>query len=761
VKGNVVYIAAAAIFAITAAYARSNAAWLFLILYVLFLFIRKRRLFLVSVAAICLFYLHFVYIDQQNHTHLSDDMTVFLFRLTAPITIDGDRLQAIANVDGEKLQLVYYIKSPGEKQLLSSLLAPGTICKVKGTLERPALPRNPNAFHYRRYLRFHHIHWILTPQSILLQDCHHSSPTIYEQLLSLREKGIRQIEDHFPAETAGIVQALIYGERKQLDEMLLEGYQKLGLIHLLAISGLHVTLLVGAVFFLLIRLFTRETATIMLLIILPVYIVLTGSSPSVIRACLTAMLFLAANYRKMTLLPLDTLSIAFLLMLITDPYMLWDVGFQLSFAVTFALILSSQVVMFHDSMLWRLFWTALIAQLSALPFLVYHFFEISLWSIVLNMIFVPLYSFIILPLSVISVAACAMAPLLSVPFMWLLQKVIVWSDKVVLLFSSSYPLSLTLGRPSFLLLISYVAAVLAAFVYIEKRRYWGIGWIAAVIAFHALSPYIDRYGEVAFLDVGQGDCIYIELPYRQAVYLIDTGGTLPQQKEPWQQRHRNWDVGKDVVIPFLKSNGVRTIEKLITTHEDVDHIGAAEEIVRGFDVKQLLVSKGMKKNSVIYEQLMQIVRQKQVSVQEIRRGNRWSKAGISFYVLHPSTTHPDDNNNSVVLYTKIGGLSWLFTGDLEEAGEKELIGAFPQLKADVLKVAHHGSATSTTELFLDKIRPKIAVISVGEHNRYHHPSPSVLERLQKRNTLILRTDQHGAVRYTYVKNHGTFSVMLP
>lgn len=127
----------------------------------------------------------------------------------------------------------------------------------------------------------------------------------------------------------------------------------------------------------------------------------------------------------------------------------------------------------------------------------------------------------------------------------------------------------------------------------EKRRYWGIGWVVIVIALHALSPYIDRYGEVVFLDVGQGDCIYIELPYRKAVYLIDTGGTLPQQRETWQQRKRKWDVGKDVVIPFLKSNGVRSLDKLITTHEDVDHIGAAEEIIRTFAVKELLVSKGM------------------------------------------------------------------------------------------------------------------------------------------------------------------------
>jgi competence protein ComEC len=759
-RGNIVYVAIAAIFGIIAGYARSNISLLFIALYAIFLFAQKRRLFLFSMITICLFYMYFVYIDHHNKTKLPSSMTLFTIRFVAPIAVDGDQLKSIVQVKKEKLQLIYYIKSAQEKQMLSSLLTPGAVCTVKGTLERPALPRNPNAFHYRRYLRFRHIHWILKPQSISLQDCHNTSPTLYEWLLSLREKGLHTIETHFPAETVGIVQALLYGERGQLDESLLEGYQKLGLIHLLAISGLHVTLLVGAVFSILIRFTTKEMATIMLLIFLPIYIVLTGASPSVIRASFTAMIFLIVDYRKSTLSPLDSLSMTLIVMLLLDPYILWDVGFQLSFIVTFALILSSPMIMSHDSIFCRLFFTAFIAQLSALPFLLYYFFEVSLWSIPLNIIFVPFYSFVILPLSFMSVGAYYVHPFLSVPFIWLLQKVIVISSDVVAFFSSNHSLSLVLGRPSFFFLICYAVAIFVAFVQMEKGRYFSAGWVAFVIVLHAWSPYIDRYGEVVLLDVGQGDCIYIELPYRKGVYLIDTGGTLSQQRQPWQERKRKWDVGKDVVVPFLKSNGVRSIDKLIATHEDLDHIGAAEEIIHQLTVKQLVIGKRETKTP-IQEKLVQLAKRKNIDVLKISRGNRWIEGGISFYVLHPWKTYRDDNNHSIVLYTKLGGLSWLFTGDLEETGEKELIRAFPHLEADVLKVAHHGSDTSTTELFLEKVQPKIALISVGEHNRYHHPSPDVIERLQKRNVIILRTDQHGAIRYTYSKNHGTFSVMMP
>lgn len=760
-RGNIVYMAIAAIAGIAAGYAWSSVSLLFIVLYAIFLFVRKRRLFLFSIMTICIFYMYIVYIDSHNETQLSSRMTLFSIRFVAPVAADGDQLKAIVEVrEKERLQLIYYMKSAQEKQQLSSLLVPGTVCTVKGTLERPALPRNPNAFDYRRYLRFRHIHWILQPQSISPKHCRRMSPTLYEWLLLLREKGLHVIETHFPAETVGIVQALLYGERTELDESLLEGYQKLGLIHLLAISGLHVTLLVGAVFSILIRFITKETATLVLLIFLPIYIVLAGASPSVIRASFTAMLFLCANYRKMALSPLDAWSVALMMMLLFDPYMLWDVGFQLSFIVSFALVLSSPMIMSHHSAVFRLFFTTAIAQLSALPFLLYYFFEVSLWSLPLNVIFVPLYSFMILPLSVASLVAYYVHPLFSAPFMWLLQKIIIISSDVVALFSSNHSLSLILGKPSFFFLVCYAVAILVAFVQMERKRYFSLGWVVLVMALHAFSPYMDRYGEVVLLDVGQGDCIYIELPYRKGVYLIDTGGALPRQRQPWQERKREWDVGKDVVVPFLKAKGVRHIDKLIATHGDVDHIGAAEEMIRHLSVKQLVIGKG-KTNNAIQEKLVQLAKQKNIEVVQISRGDRWTEGGISFYVLHPFSTYRDDNNHSIVLYAKFGGLSWLLTGDLEEEGEAELINAFPQLKVDVLKVAHHGSDTSTTALFLERVQPKIALISVGKHNRYGHPSPDVIERLRKRNVIILRTDRHGAIRFIYSKKRGTFFVMLP
>lgn len=161
----------------------------------------------------------------------------------------------------------------------------------------------------------------------------------------------------------------------------------------------------------------------------------------------------------------------------------------------------------------------------------------------------------------------------------------------------------------FLFLVCYAVAILLAFVQMERKRYLSLGWVALVIAFHAFSPYMDRYGEVVLLDVGQGDCLYIELPYRKGVYLIDTGGTLPRQGEPWQERKREWDVGKDVVVPFLKSKGVRHIDKLIATHGDIDHIGAAAEIIHHLSVKQLVIGK-VKTESLLQEKLVQLAKQK-------------------------------------------------------------------------------------------------------------------------------------------------------
>ncbi|MCL6616474.1 MAG: DNA internalization-related competence protein ComEC/Rec2 [Anoxybacillus ayderensis] len=761
-KGNIVYIAIAAIFGVTSGGQRFHSLHAIAIIgYFFFLFLRKRLLFLPSLCAAVLFFLYTNWVERHNTTILPQEKTEFTVRFIAPVTIDGDRFKAVVRTkEGEAVQLLYRLQSEQQQRELSQL-AIGTVCTFRGNLEKPEPSRNFAAFNYRDYLHFQHIHWLVRPQSLSLQQCTPTPLTVYEKLLTLREQGLRAIADLFPPASAGIVQALIYGERTEMEEELQIGYQKLGLIHLLAISGSHVTLLASACFYALIRFVTRETATLVLLLCLPVYMVMTGASPSVVRAVLMAMLFLILRYQKSSMVPLDVLSITCILMLAFQPYALFQAGFQLSFIVSFALILSITTIAQHHSAVVRLSLTTFIAQVSALPFVLYHFFAVSLLSIPLNLLFVPLYSFLILPLSLLSVGMSSLSLPVGAFFIRLVNGIIETTNEWVVFLAEKDPFSFVLGRPSPIFLCCYGAAIVWAFHRMEQGKYRSFLYVALVALLQASWPYMDKYGEVAFLDVGQGDCIYIELPYRQGVYLIDTGGTVSLPKQPWQIRTSEWDVGKQVVVPFLRAKGVRELTRLILTHGDMDHMGAATEVIRQIHVRELAIGKGAVNEALA--PVIAMAKKQGITVTEWQKGDRWKVGDASFFVLHPTPTAAplSDNNRSIVLYAKLGPLSWLFTGDLEKEGEQQLLTSFPHLRADVLKVGHHGSETSTSEPFLQTIMPKLAVISVGKNNRYHHPHQIVLERLKAHHIPVLRTDEHGAIHYRYTKKTGTFMVMVP
>jgi len=747
-KGQAVYIAVAALLAAAAA-SLSKPAFFLLVGYLLILFFRRKHLLVPALAAATFFFAYVLIVDHHNKTTLSGGRHTFFIRFSAQPTIDGDRLQAPVKVGRERVQLRYMIRTPAEKEALQTHLVPGTVCRVAGTLERPMPSSNPYAFDYRRYLRLHRIHWLFFPEEIDLSACARDRPTMIEQLVSLREAGVRRIEDHLPPEAAGIAAALIYGERRQLDDSVLDGYQQLGLIHLLAISGGHVTLLVSAVFAIAIRLMTREAAVLTLMAALPVYAVLAGASPPVLRACMTGMIVLAVGWKKGTIHPLDALSWTALALFAFDPYMLWDVGFQLSFAVTFVLLVHFPALAAR-SMIGRLFETALAAQLAALPILLYHFYEFSIWSVGLNVLFVPLYSFVILPLAFV-VAALPFPPLV-----WLFSYLIELTNNVVRFFSVDHPLTIVLGRPEPWCLAVYVAAVVVALLLWERGQLFrGLAAVAMAMVLQLVSPYVDPKGEVTVLDVGQGDCLYIELPHRKAIYLIDTGGTPKIKGERWRERKRPFSVGRDVVVPFLKAQGVRTIDKLILTHDDADHIGAAPEVLKAVRVKEIITSPKA------LPAIQAMVRPFSVPVAAASQGKRWEEDGMTFAVIHPEVGNQDDNNGSLVLFTRLGGLTWLFAGDIEKEAEQALIGIYPHLRADVLKVAHHGSKTSTTEMFLQAVKPRVAIISVGRSNRYGHPSPDVLARLKQQGAVIWRTDENGAIRYLYDRTSGTFQVMKP
>ena len=259
--------------------------------------------------------------------------------------------------------------------------------------------------------------------------------------------------------------------------------------------------------------------------------------------------------------------------------------------------------------------------------------------------------------------------------------------------------------------------------------------------------------EVTVVDVGQGDSLFLR-DVRGKTVLIDVGGKVAfENKQEWQKRDMDSNAER-TLIPYLNSRGVSRIDQLVLTHTDTDHIGDMEEVAKHFDIGEVLVSPG----SLTVPNFVERLKVMRTKVRVVKAGDSLPIMGSHLQVLYPNQTGDGGNNDSLVLYGKLLDKTFLFTGDLEEAGEAELLASYPPFSIDVLKAGHHGSKGSSSPEFLAQLQPKIALISAGQNNRYKHPHQETLDRLKKINSQVYRTDQQGAIRFIGLKKWMTETV---
>lgn len=708
---------------------------------------------------------------QNNHSDLSGEEKKFFLVFDSGAKIDGDRFRAIAKdqATGEALSVTYKIKSEKEKLFLQKASFFGRQCEVKGSLEVPPQAKNPGGFDYDRYLEQNHIYWILKLESNPLANCGSNGVSPLEKLRQYRQKGISHITANYPPESASLASALIFGEQSLLAEDVMSAYKKIGITHLLAISGMQVTVLMGVIYMFGLRLgIARERMAIFLLSILPLYAIIAGGSPSVIRSVLMAGILLMGGLRPSSFPISQTgaLGLSFMAFILFDPFSVYNPGFQLSYAVTFSLLFSASALKKkHLGGVNLLALTSLISQIAALPILLFHFFELPLASIAANILFIPIYSFILMPivyfsfpLSFFEGLAYALGPVINGS--------VILAERLALLLAET-PLQLNPGEQPTSVIVSYAAAVLYSLTVWERnlKKKWAFAALLIPFALLLLQESGERFsnhaGEVAMIDVGQGESIFISIPGGKGNYLIDTGGSVDFGKKAWQRPKKNFDPGRDVVVPFLKARGVTKLNKLILTHGDEDHIGGAAGIMENIKIEQILVPE-MKEKSENEEDVIKLARKMQIEVKEVSKSDFWTAGGIKFFVLSPEKNYTGERNGgSIVIYSELADKGWLFTGDLTEEAEKELVSQYPDLKIDVLKAGHHGSKTSTSSSFLQHYRPSTVLISAGENNRFGHPHEETLERLNEVGAKVYRTDLHGAIIYSFTEKSGTFSSFLP
>uniref|UniRef100_UPI003F691F0D DNA internalization-related competence protein ComEC/Rec2 n=1 Tax=Streptococcus pluranimalium TaxID=82348 RepID=UPI003F691F0D len=644
------------------------------------------------------------------------------------ISVDGDLLSARAEEGKQRYQLYYQLQTELEKEYFQNLNQL-ILLKVMASVEKPQGQRNFKGFDYKTYLKREGIYGIVQVEKV--NAIHTVAPQNLEEWVRLwRRKLLVHINQHFPEPMKHYMTGLLLGYLdKSFDEMS-DIYTDLGIIHLFALSGMQVGFFVGIFRTILLRLgLLREHFLYVLLPFSFIYAGLTGFTISVVRSLLQAIL------SQFGLRKWDNLGTTILILFLLSPHFLVTTGGVLSFAYAFIL---STLDLDTLSGCRKAVVESMVLSLGILPLLVFYFGTFQPLSILLTAFFSVIFDVFLLPLLSLVLLA---SPIVSLDFFnpcfYFLESVIKWTVHLS-------PRPLVFGSPNLtvLLLMLISLAVVHDFWHDKKLRYC---FLVVVVALFAVTKN-PLENEVTVLDIGQGDSIFIR-DIRGKTLLIDTGGRVDfTQKGEWRRRQKIANAER-TSIPYLKSRGISSIDQLVITHTDADHMGDMAVLAKQFNIKEVLVSPGALTNPSFVNELKSL----KIKVGLLQAGDQIAIMGSSLQVLYPWDQGDGGNNDSLVLYGKLLDKRFLFTGDLEVDGEKTLMMRYPNLPVDILKAGHHGSKGSSDPDFLKHIGAKVVLISAGLNNRYHHPNDETLERFEAKKMMVYRTDQEGAIRYRGVK----------
>lgn len=661
-----------------------------------------------------------LYINIFPHKSKIDSNLTTFTGLITNIKIDGNLLTLEIN-DTEKLIGNYYFKTEQEKNSFINSYELGDTININGTLTTPNNNTVPNLFNYKKYLERKNIYHLINI------DSYHKVRDNKSLFYNIKNKIINHINTY---KSKNYLHTFILGNNDLLDINTQTSYQENGISHLLAISGMHVSLLSGMILFLLKKINLKEKSQYLLTIIfLLFFMFLSGNSASVSRS---VILFCLLSINKIFNLEVKTLNVfivVFCILVNINPNILFDVGFQFSFTISFYLILLQDKLK-ENSYFKSLLRVSMISFLVSLPISIYYFYQVNILSIIYNLLFVPLVSIIIFPLSVITL----FIPLLDDVLLLLIDIM-----EQLSLLCNQIPISkMIFMKPNLLWIITYYIFLSLSF---NGKK---VGIVLCVLLVFIQYFYIMIFPKAYFLmiDVGQGDSILIHSSNK--TLLIDTGGKISYKKENWQQRETK-SIATSTLIPLFKSLGIKSIDYLVLTHGDYDHMGEAINLVDNFKVDKVIFNNG--EYNELELGLIKVLEDKNVpyfqNIKELNIDNN------KLYFLN-GRKYDNENDNSNVIYTKLNKIKILLMGDAGVEVEQDLTRKYDLTNIDILKVGHHGSKTSTSYEFINEISPKYSIISVGKNNRYGHPNKEVLDNLE--NSKIYRTDQDGSIMFK-IKNN--------
>jgi len=649
----------------------SNLIYLFILsIYLIFLFKKNKKIFwlcLVLILIILIIYLIYSYDDNFRYTSIRGKII--------DVTKYEEYSKYIIRVNNHKVLLYDYDDYN---------LKVGMIVSIKGNIKDTDTLFTPNAFDYTKYLKNNRIFYALT-----IKDC-----TVIKNGFSmgiLRSILINYFDKYYSTESSSFLKALLVGYSNSLDEDFYTSLKDNGTLHLFAISGLHVSFFTTILSKGLTKIKVKEKVSeVILIIFLIIYVFITNFSASILRASLMYSLNLISKKAKLYLSSIDICSLSFIILVIINPLIAYSNGFILSYLVSFTIIMVSPLVAsFKQST--QIFSISVASSIASLPVIININYKINLLTPLINVLFIGLVTLIMLPLSII-VAFISPLDYLYTP---LVKGFMMVSEAI-----SKY-INLNLRLPHFSPIIIIIYYLIIGLLCIARSKKAQIKRIIILIIYLLILNNISLfkpYGEIYFLDLYYGESTVIFSSFKNSVVVIDTG-----------------DGTNEVLTNFLKSKGVKRIECLIITHNHSDHYGEINSLYNNFKIDNLIISD-VDNYNYGYD------------LEKVKAGDIIDLRRFSLDVVSPYASHTDINDDSLILKGNINNIDILFMGDATSTAEAE-IKAIDFGNVDILKIGHHGSSTSSSTSFINKVRPKNAVIMNGRVKKFNFPSSAVLNRL--------------------------------
>lgn len=602
----------------------------------------------------------------------------------------------------DKIQGTYYFKTNEDKKTYQKEFQVGNKVTITGKMTLPKTNTTKNLFNYQEYLKKEKIYLIMQIEKISKE----------EDTISLFYKLKNKIETRAKNP---YIKSFLLGDQSEIKEEVKTSFQKNGISHLFAISGMQFIIIEDCLSRILKKLNLKEKNNFKIVIIcLLFYLSILNITASILRGILFFILFSLNRYWNLALAKKTLITIAITITLLINPYYIYEVGFWYSYIISIGLIYFMKEDTYY---LISLLKSSSLAFLLSIPISLYYFYEINIASILYNLFYIPFINIIVFPASIITFLFPVVEPLYNIVIK-------------VLETSSLYLNNINFGKLIFarISLIFYIVELSIIFLYLKTKKKKILLLLLLGLGLHYYLPSIYQKDFIKMIDVGQGDSILIYSKGKSS--LIDTGGKVAYDA------NESSTITKYTTIPLLKSLGIRKLNYLFLTHGDKDHAGEAINLEKNFQVDNIYLNLGQQ------QALEQNIRKKIPRTKQVEQEEIFQTGNFTLYQINKKWE--DENTGSSVFYVTHPDLTVLLMADATTKTESYLQKNY-NLKVDIVKIGHHGSNTSTSLSFLKKTKPRLALISVGENNRYHHPSKEVLDRLSTQNIPYLQTKTSGTI----------------